>query len=432
MKQYVFKFCIILILLALLVGCGKSGKKDEGPVTVSVWFHSGKGEERDVLNAQIKDFNSMQDNIVIEAVQLPEGTYNEQVQAAAVSNELPDLLDFDGPNLYNYAWAGHLISLNEFITDELRKDFLPSILAQGNYNGKIYALGTFDSGLAIWANKAYLEKAGVRIPGGAGDEWTGDEFLDVLSKLQALPEVEYAIDLKMNYGAGEWFTYGFSPIIQSFGGGLIDRTDYQSADGVLNSPESVAALEFIQSLFEKNYTIVQPAGDDDFYGRKIAALSYVGHWMWTPHHEGLKEDLLLLPMPKFGDKTVAGMGSWCWGITANAKNRKAAAWEFLKYLLEPEQIIRMTNANGAVPARKSALAMSELYKEDGPLRIFADQLNSGIAVPRPNTPAYPTITQAFSEALNNIIRGSEVKTELDKAVEKIDQDIKDNKGYPVE
>ena len=251
-----------------------------------------------------------------------------------------------------------------------------------------------------------------------------------MEKLQSLPEVEYAIDLKMNYGAGEWFTYGFSPIVQSFGGDLIDRTDYQSANNVLNSAESVEALTFIQDLFKKNYTLVQPAGDDDFYGRKIAALSYVGHWMWTPHHEGLGDDLILLPMPKFGKKPVTGMGSWCWGITSKAKN-KEAAWKFLEYLLEPDQIIRMTNANGAVPSRKSALAKSELYKKDGPLHIFAEQLNTDIAVPRPNTPAYPTITQAFSEVFNNI-SGADVKEELDKAVAKIDQDIKDNKGYPTQ
>ncbi len=43
------------------------------------------------------------------------------------------------------------------------------------------------------------------------------EFEDALAKLQALPEVEYAIDLKLSYGKGEWYTYGFSPIIQSDG-----------------------------------------------------------------------------------------------------------------------------------------------------------------------------------------------------------------------
>jgi multiple sugar transport system substrate-binding protein len=91
----------------------------------------------------------------------------------------------------------------------------------------------------------------------------------------------------------------------------------------------------------------------------------------------------------------------------------------------------MTNANGAVPARKSALAKSELYAEGGPVNLFAQQLTAGLAVPRPSTPAYPVITQAFAEAVQNIISGADVKEELDKAVEKIDQDIEDNQGYPM-
>ena len=95
-------------------------------------------------------------------------------------------------------------------------------------------MGTFDSGLAIWGNKAYLEEAGVRIPTSIDDAWTMEEFTDALQKLNALDQVDYAIDFKLNYGPDdEWNTYGFAPIIQSFGGDLIDRTDYQSADGVL-------------------------------------------------------------------------------------------------------------------------------------------------------------------------------------------------------
>ena len=89
----------------------------------------------------------------------------------------------------------------------------------------------------------------------------------------------------------------------------------------------------------------------------------------------------------------------------------------------------MTNANGAVPARNSAIEQSELYAEGGPLNIFVQQLQGGLAVPRPVTPAYPVITSAFSDAVNNIIAGADVQSELDTAVEKIDQDIKDNQGY---
>jgi len=274
------------------------------PVTVDVWFHSGKGEERDVLDAQVTAFNEMQDEVFVNAIQLPEGSYNDQVNAAALANDLPCLLDFDGPFLYNYAWAGYLQPLDDFVPADVKADFLPSIINQGTYGGKLYSLGTFDSGLSIWANKAYLEEAGVRIPAGVDDAWTMDEFMAAMDAVMELDGVEYAIDFKLNYGAGEWQSYGFSPIVQAFGGDLIDRSDYQSADGVLNGPESVAALEWFQSLFEDGYAIASPAGDDDFFGSKVAAMSWVGHWMYGPHTEGLGEDVVLLPMPKLGDKAV--------------------------------------------------------------------------------------------------------------------------------
>ncbi|MDW7755783.1 MAG: sugar ABC transporter substrate-binding protein [Brevefilum sp.] len=403
---------------------------EEGPVTIDVWFHSGKGEEREVLDAQVTTFNEMQDEVFVNAIILPEGSYNDQVSAGALAGDLPCLLDFDGPFLYNYAWSGYLLPLDDFVPQAVKDDFLPSIIDQGTYAGKLYSLGTFDSGLSIWANKAYLEEAGVRIPTSIDDPWTMDEFMDALDKLKSLDQVEYPLDLKLNYGAGdEWNTYAFAPIIQSFGGDLIDRTDYQSSDGILNGPESVEALEWFQSLFEMGYANPSPAGDDSFYGSKTAALSFVGHWMYGPHTSALGDDAILIPMPIFGERAVTGSGSWNWGITTNCENPEAA-YKFLSFLVEPEEILHMTNANGAVPARKSAIAQSELYAEGGLLNLFVQQLEGGVAVPRPQTPAYPTITSAFKTVIWNIIAGADVQAELDNAVEIIDQDIQDNNGYP--
>lgn len=437
---------ILVVVSMLLVACGETSAPVEEepageepaveepvaaePVTVDVWFHSGKGEEREVLDAQVTTFNEMQDEIIINAVQLPEGSYNDQVNAGALAADLPCLLDFDGPFLYNYAWAGYLRPLDDLVPQDVKDDFLPSIIDQGTYGGSLYSLGTFDSGLSIWANKSYLEAAGVRIPEGIDDPWTMDEFMAAMDALMELDEVEYAIDLKLNYGAGdEWNTYAFSPIIQSFGGDLIDRSDYQSAEGVLNGPESVEALEWFQSLFDQGYANPSPAGDDDFYGSKIAALSFVGHWMYGPHTEGLGEDAIVLPMPIFGERAVTGSGSWNWGITSTCENPEAA-YEFLSYLVQPEEILHMTNANGAVPARKSAIEQSELYAEGGLLNVFVQQLEGGVAVSRPQTPAYPTITSVFKTAIWNIIAGADVQSELDNAVQIIDQDIEDNNGYP--
>ncbi|MCK4450462.1 MAG: extracellular solute-binding protein [Anaerolineae bacterium] len=218
-------------------------------------------------------------------------------------------------------------------------------------------------------------------------------------------------------------------MMQSFGGDLVDRSTYQSAEGVLNGPAAVEGMEFFQSLFEDGYANPEPAGDDDFYVKKITALSWVGHWMWTPHSENLGDDLVLIPMPKFGAQAVTGMGSWNWGRTS-ACEHPDAAWKFLQFLVEPEEILHMTNANGAVPARKSAIAQSSLYAEGGQLNVFVQQLEGGVALERPVTPAYPVITSAYAEAVQNIVAGADVKAELDKAVEKINQDIEDNQGYP--
>lgn len=152
--------------------------------------------------------------------------------------------------------------------------------------------------------------------------------------------------------------------------------------------------------------------------------------MYGPHTEGLGEDAIVLPMPILGEKAVTGSGSWNWGITSNCE-APDAAFKFLNFLVEPDEILHMTNANGAVPARKSAIEKSELYAEGGLLNLFVQQLEGGVAVARPQTPAYPTITNTFKEVIWNIIAGADVKTELDNAVRIIEQDIQDNDGYPL-
>jgi multiple sugar transport system substrate-binding protein len=100
-------------------------------------------------------------------------------------------------------------------------------------------------------------------------------------------------------------------------------------------------------------------------------------------------------------------------------------------MMSAKNILLMTEANGAVPARKSALDQSPLYGKNGLLRVFREQLET-IAVARPQTPAYPIISSAFAEAVQNIINNADVRTELKKAAARIDQDIADNNGYPLQ
>ena len=413
----------------LVVGAGMLAGNAMAQSAVSMWVHAGPGPERDVYVAAVKAFNDKQKDIKVDLVALPEGSYSDQVNAAALAKKLPCILDFDGPNVYNYAWTKKIISLDELADlKPIKADLAPSLVRQGTFNNKLYSVGQFDSGLAIWGNKKLLAKAGVRIPTKASEAWTLAEFEDALKKLKAAG-VAYPLDMKFNYGVGEWFTYGFSPIVQSFGGDLVNRNGFKTAQGAINGPEAVKALTTLQGWVKAGYVNAATKDDGDFV-KGSAALSYVGHWTFGDYKKALGEDLVLIPMPKFGNKAVTGAGSWNFGISADCKDPKAAG-KVLAHLMSPAEIARVTEVNGAVPGTMTALKANKNYAAGGPLAVYAEQMMAKVPVVRPETPAYPTITSAFAEAVNNIVAGADVKKELDKAAKKIDQNIEDNKGYPV-
>ena len=420
-------FSLFLFILALigLAGCGSDQSMEkEDTVTITVWFHTGRPEEKQVMEDQVRRFNQGRTDMVVKLVLIPEGDYNIQVQAAAADGTLPDLLDLDGPFLANYAWKGHLRPLTGLLPPELKNDLLPSIVTQGTYNNELYAVGIFDSGLGLYGSRGKLIQAGVRLPTGPDDAWSIDEFERALTALAGQDDDAMVLDLRLDY-RGEWFTYAFSPLLVSAGGDLIDRRGYRSADRVLNGDGSVFAMTRVRNWFNKKY--VDPNIDAAAFTSGRVALSWCGHWEYPRYHRALGDDLVLLPLPDFGHGSRTGMGSWCWAIPRNCQHPDKAA-EFLQFLLSTPEVLAMCAANGAVPATRSAVAASPLYRPEGPLHLFVQQLEKS-AVPRPRTPAYPVLTSAFQQLFQDIRHGGPVREALDRAVAIIDQDIVDNQGY---
>lgn len=416
-----------LVLACLLITLSISGctpEADTKKQVITVWAHSGQEGECKVLMEQVQAFNEKFPDIHVELTLLPEGSYNSQLQSAALSHDLPDVIEFDGPFLYGYVWQNQLQPLDDLLPAAVQADLLPSIIKQGTMHDHLFAVGMFDSGLGMYGNRALLEAAGVRIPASVDNAWTAEEFNQVLKKLAAKDKDGAVLDLKANY-RGEWFTYAFSPIIQSAGGDLIDRRDYLHAKPVLAGEAAVKAMTTLQDWFQQGY--VDPNLDDAAFVEERVALSWVGHWEYPRYAKALGDKLVLLPLPDFGQGSKTGQGSWQWGINADARDPKAAA-QFLASLLRPESILAMTEVNGAVPATKTAIARSPLYREGGPLRLFVEQLRQS-SVERPRTPAYQVITSVFQQAFDEIRNGADVQKALHQAAAAIEQDITDSEGY---
>ncbi len=416
---------IVAAALAALAGVG-CGNRTKGPV-LEVWSHAGQESERRVLREQVSRYDALHPRLRVRLTFLPEGSYTGQVQAAAVAGDLPDLLELDGPFVADAAWQGSLRPLDGRLDPGLLADLLPSVVAQGTWAGHLWAVGAFDSGLAIWARRSALVEAGIRIPQGPDDAWTADELDAALDALARTDPDGAVLDLKLNY-RDEWFTYGFAPLLTSAGGSLLDLGPPPHAGGVLDSAPSVAALQRVQGWIVAGR--VDPNLDDLAFVSGRVALSWVGHWEAPRYERAWGDDLVLVPLPDLGRGSRTGQGSWVWTVPADSRYADDAI-ALLEYLLAPDQVQATVAANGAVPARRSAIRPSDPWAPGGLLHLYLQQLEGGFAVPRPRTPAYPAVTGAFARAFLAIRDGADVRGTLTRAAAAIDRDVADNHGYPV-
>lgn len=417
---------VLLALLFLLSAACNNGADYSGHkyVKLEVWLHSGQESERRVLQEQVARFNSSQYEIRVNAVILPAGTYNARIRAADRQGKFPDILEFNGPQVYPYIERKKLIPLDKLLTDNTRNDLLPSVLRQSMFQGRIYLLATHDSTLVLYGRRSKLLRAGIRIPASPSDAWTSEEFTRLLGLLATQNKNNKVLDLKLNRH-GEWLTYAFAPILWSAGGALIHPQDHHYAAGVLNSVASITAMKTLQSWITQGY--VDPNNDDRAFVNDRVALSWADQREYPRYHRAAGDDLVILPLPDFGRGSRSGQGGWGWGVSTNCQHTRAAM-RFLEFLFRPDEILAMADASGTIPATRSAIAQSQHYRAGGVLNLFVRQLES-TAVSRPQSAAYTVITTAFQQAFITIRHGGNVKTALDKAAARIDQSIKKDQAH---
>ncbi|RPF27073.1 sugar ABC transporter substrate-binding protein [Georgenia muralis] len=413
----------------VLTACGRAGESDGGggggadgeTTELTMWTHSaGNPAELEVYEKIVADFNDSQDGYEVVMESFPQGAYNDAIVAAAASGDLPCLLDMDGPIVPNWAWAGYIqpLGLDPAVTDDL----LPT--AVGRYQDEIYSAGYWDAALAVFARQSVLDENGIRVPT-FEEPWTQEEFDEALTTLQGA-----GYETPLDIGAedtGEWWSYAYSPMLQSAGGDLIDRDTMLTADGALNGPEAVEFFTWFQGLFDQGLASDSgEIGNEEFNNDEVA-LSYTGVWNAMDSLDAVGDDLLILPPPDLGNGPVIGGASWQWGISAECDAADGAR-EYLEFSFKPEYVAEFADKQVVIPAIAEAEELSENFGEGDPLQPFVE-LSQRYALERPPTPAYPVISSVFERAAKDIMNGADVQSTLDQAVQEIDANIESNDGY---
>ena len=258
MKKLLMTVLLPVILAVLLPGCqskqpepGDIAGYDEGEQYLSIWVHSIEDtDEGRCYRESVEAFNEKYNGKYYADIEfIPRndsgGGYSDKINASVMSGDLPDVLTVDGPNIAAYAANGIIQPLAELKEDE-KAEYLQSIIEQGTYNNKLYALGAMESSVGLYYNKDILDEAGIEVPD-AEHPWTRTEFLGVLEKLKPVLEEKNGYALDMTFPTGEATIYYYAPFFWADGGDFVDETGLV-AEGIFNSEENAGTVEYLCSF----------------------------------------------------------------------------------------------------------------------------------------------------------------------------------------
>ncbi|MFQ6581559.1 ABC transporter substrate-binding protein [Priestia megaterium] len=404
MKKW-FLVGISLLLILAIAGCskGKSVNSD-GKQMITMWVHvSDDSEEGKVYKKRVDAFNKKyaSKNVKAKIEFIPRsgngGGYEDKVNAALTTDTLPDVITLDGPNTAAYAKSGIIAPLDDYVKEQ--DDLLPSIKQQGTYKDKLYAIGASESSVGIYYNKKMLQDAGVdlnTLPT-VDNPWTWDQFMALCKTLKEKYN-KPAIDMQLQ-SKDEMLTYALTPFVWSAGGEILSK-DGTKAEGVFNKKPSVEAMTFIQTMLKEGYTTrtpVKQAFETEKYPMKFS-----GVWTVTDMETNFqKVDYGVMPYPVSPKtkKLVSPSGSWQFAMTQKSENKEWSA-KLVDWMTNKDSNLELSRTIAALPVRYSSEKV--LTKEfSDQMNVFMKQLKeSGHA--RPVTPAYPQVTRAFQQTIDDI------------------------------
>lgn len=431
MRRRLLCLASILLSLACLSGCQKKDPQpgevagyDKGEEYLSIWVHSIEDtEEGQAYKESVESFNEAYDGKYFADIEfVPRndsgGGYSDKVNASVMAGGLPDVLTVDGPNVAAYAANGIIQPLAD-LTEEEKSEYLPSIIEQGTYNDKLYALGVMESSVGLYYNKDILEKAGIEVPD-ADHPWTWSQFLDILEELKPMMDEMNGYPLDMTFPVGETSIYYFAPFVWSGGGELVSD-DGLTVDGYFNSDQTKAAMNYFRTIVKEKYMSEAPI--DQLFESGRAAFKFDGAWEVNTVYNSYPDiNLGVAPYivsDNWDGEAYTPTGSWAFAASSETKDIEGAT-ELVKWMSGVDSGIRIWNMTKNFPSTYKAFENIDVFQTDENYSALYNQL-SKYGHPRPITPVYPQVSTSFQETLESVaLGGKDASSQLDKQVERIE------------
>jgi len=351
---------------------------------------------RDVFDA----FERAHDNVRVQVQAVPFSQIPDMVSSGQDLDQHYDLAHW-------HAFAAAAAGLAEPLGEQWREaglrtdEFLPGAVEDVVWLGEPYGVPLDTNALVLLTDLNLIAGAGVD---GADELGTPEGFLDAADAIVASSTAKWMLPISTS----SWQAYGW---IRAFGGELV-RIDQETGAPTFtfDDPRTIAALDFLVELVDTNLA-PKPFGADlaadavqAFAAGEVAAHA-TGSWDLNivARNATRDVDLEVLPLPQADpDDPVTVLGGSSLFVPVGAE-QPDLAFDLALRLTQDDVALRLAEEEGRLPARVRVFDAPQ-FTEDPLLSDFVLQLPNARVMP---LIAYPEVAQAFSEALNSTLSGSQ-------------------------
>ena len=359
---------------------GEPGGKAEAvtvtePVTIVLWHTRGAGANGTEMDRVVAEFNETNEyGITVQSEFI--GSYSAimpKTLTSIASGNNPTLVMSSAQNMATLMTKDALADLTPYVErDNFDMENYPSaLMPYSYYNGEIVSLPYLVSTCILVYNKDLFDQAGVSVP-------TSLEELEAIG-----PTIQKKTGAQA-FGMPIDPTYMQDAMLRSLGGnGIIDE-DGSTVSCLENGSFAQLAndwLSWIEAGWCKGPNITSTATDlqESFYQGKLASfLVSSGSLQNIMEQCGGIVNMGVAYMPGYGGKATSIGGANIAVIEKNHNQQEiAAAWEFLKFLMEDDQLAQNAINTGYLPATASSAAteqMASYWQETPEAKVAYDQL----------------------------------------------------------
>ena len=323
--------------------------------TIRLWLNGEADTPQAMVEYAVAEFNKVHPDVKV-VLERQQWTGIVERQTTALSgSDAPDVVEFGNTQAQAFEAAGALVDLSDRAAELGGDDFVQSLLDAGTYEGSLYAAPYYAGARIMIYRKDLFEASGIAVP------TTLDEMVAAGEQLMAdnadVPNFSGIYLPARNWHAAMSFVWEHD--------GDIATQEGEEWVGTLDSPESIAGLEFFKDVFDR--ANAAPADGDDandwlaFCAGEVGMMPAPG---WKPGQIINEENgcpdmepnigVFAMPGSEAGMTAPVFLGGSNIGIPVNSENQELA-FDLLKVLVSPGFQKQFAEA-GTIPALKSELA----------------------------------------------------------------------------